>query len=480
MPAILVRRGARLGALVHIGQAAPVLAVRVCGSEQSPRTGWLMLRARGRMAPLAIGASLGTRACRRAGTTRGIRRSPCTMKLLHVIPSIDPAGGGPIEGIRQLRQPLRERGAEIHVCCGDAPDAPFVRASEMNVIALGPVSSKYGFNPRMLAWLRAHAADYDAVLVEGLWQFHALATCLALRGAEVPYFVYTHGMLDPWFRERYPLKHVKKSLYWLLGDYWVLRCARGVLFTCEEEQRRSRNAFWPYRCRELVAGYGTAQPPTAAAPLRETFFAAFPALRGKRIVLFLGRIHEKKGCDLLVEAFAGVAGADPRLQLVLAGPVEAALRERLARQAEGLGLAQRLSWTGMLSGDVKWGAYHAAEVFSLPSHQENFGVAVAEALGCGVPVLISDKVNIWREIVADGAGLAGADTAEGTGACLRQWLQAGPDAQARMRVQAQACFLRRFEVRQSAQRLLDILGQRPAPQPARGAAASSATPGGTP
>ncbi|NUT14381.1 MAG: transferase, partial [Cupriavidus sp.] len=92
----------------------------------------------------------------------------------------------------------------------------------------------------------------------------------------------------------------------------------------------------------------------------------------------------------------------------------------------------------------------------------------------------SDKVNIWREIGADGAGLGGAATAEGTGACLRQWLQADPTAQARKRAQAQACFQRRFEVRQSAQRLLDILSARPAPAPANGAAATSATRGGTP
>lgn len=380
------------------------------------------------------------------------------MKLLHVIPSIDPAGGGPIEGIRQLRRPLRERGLQVDVCCGDAPDAPFVRESEMNVIALGPSSMKYGFNTRMLAWLRAHAADYDAVLVEGLWQFHALATCIALRGAKVPYFVFAHGMLDPWFREHYPLKHIKKSLYWLLGDYWVLRQAQGVLFTCEEEQRRSRNAFWPYRCREMIAGYGTAQPPSDAARLRDVFLAAFPALRDKRIVLFLGRIHEKKGCDMLVEAFADVAGADPHLHLVLAGPVDAVLRQRLEQLAARHEVGQRVTWTGMLSGELKWGAYHAAEVFSLPSHQENFGVAVAEALGCGVPVLISDKVNIWREIVADGAGLAGADTRAGTAACLQQWLEAEPAGRARMRAQAQDCFRRRFDVRQSAQRLLAIIG----------------------
>jgi glycosyltransferase involved in cell wall biosynthesis len=402
------------------------------------------------------------------------------MKLLHVIPSIDPAGGGPIEGIRQLRRPLRERGVEVDVCCGDAPDAPFVRDSEMHVIALGPSTLKYGFNRSMLAWLRAHAGGYDAVLVEGLWQFHALATCIALRGTQVPYFVFTHGMLDPWFRERYPLKHLKKSLYWLVGDYWVLRQAQAVLFTCEEERRRSRQAFWPYQCREQIAGYGTAQPPSDAGRMRDLFLDAFPALRGRRIVLFLGRIHEKKGCDLLIEAFAGVAGADPRLHLVLAGPVDAALRERLERLAGRHALQQRVSWTGMLAADLKWGAYHAAEVFSLPSHQENFGVAVAEALGCGVPVLISDKVNIWREIVADGAGFAGADTRAGTAACLQQWLAAGPAVHARMRAQAQACFGRRFEVQQTVQRLLEIIsGQVVAQLPARDPALGP-RPAGTP
>ncbi|WP_454724279.1 MULTISPECIES: glycosyltransferase [Cupriavidus] len=380
------------------------------------------------------------------------------MKILHVISSIDPGGGGPIEGVRQLRAPLRERGVQVQVCCGDAPDAACVRDSELDVIALGPSTLKYGFNRRMVAWLRAHAGDYDAVVVEGLWQFHALAVCLALRGQPVPYFVFTHGMLDPWFRQHYPLKHLKKSLYWLLGDYWVLRRARGVLFTCSEERLRASGAFWPYRCHEVVATYGTAQPPQDAARLRAAFFAAFPAARGRRNVLFLGRIHEKKGCDLLVEAFAGAAAQHPSLHLVMAGPEDAALRAALDRRIAAHGLAGRVTWTGMLAGDLKWGAFHAAEVFCLPSHQENFGVAVAEALGCGVPALISDKVNIWREIVADGAGLAGPDTAAGTSACLQQWLRMDGAAQARMRAAAYRAFSRHFRAERAAQRLLEIIG----------------------
>ncbi|MDW3681304.1 glycosyltransferase [Cupriavidus sp. CV2] len=380
------------------------------------------------------------------------------MKILHVISSIDPGGGGPIEGVRQLRAPLRERGVQVQVCCGDAPDAPCVRDSELDVIALGPSSLKYGFNRHMVAWLRAHCEEYDAVIVEGLWQFHALAVWLALRGRRVPYFVFTHGMLDPWFRDHYPLKHLKKSLYWLVGDYWVLRHASGVLFTCSEEKLRASGAFWPYRCREVVASYGTAQPPQDSVPLREAFFCAFPEVRDKRSVLFLGRIHEKKGCDLLVEAFAGVAAEHPALHLVLAGPYDAALRAALEQRIAAFGLSARVSWTGMLKGDLKWGAFHAAEVFCLPSHQENFGVAVAEALGCGVPVLISDKVNIWREIVADGAGLVGPDTAHGAAATLQQWLQAEPIARARMRAAASQCFARRFQAGQAANRLLEIVG----------------------
>jgi len=392
------------------------------------------------------------------------------MKLLHVISSIDPGGGGPIEGVRQLRAPLRERGVQVQVCCGDAPDAACVRDSELDVIALGPSTLKYGFNRRMVAWLRAHARDYDAVVVEGLWQFHALAVCLALRGQPVPYFVFAHGMLDPWFRQHYPLKHLKKSLYWLLGDYWVLRGARAVLFTSGEERLRASGAFWPYRCHEVVATYGTARPPQDAARLRAAFFAAFPAARGRRNVLFLGRIHEKKGCDLLVEAFAGVAAQHPALHLVMAGPQDAALRAALERRIAARGLAARVTWTGMLAGDLKWGAFHAAEVFCLPSHQENFGVAVAEALGCGVPVLISDKVNIWREIVGEGAGLAGPDTEAGTRACLQQWLRMDAAAQARMRAAASRAFCGHFQAERAAQRLLEIIGSEAAGIPAAASA----------
>jgi glycosyltransferase involved in cell wall biosynthesis len=175
-----------------------------------------------------------------------------------------------------------------------------------------------------------------------------------------------------------------------------------------------------------------------------------------RTLLFLGRIHPKKGCDLLLHAFAAVAASDPRLQLLMAGPDTDGWSADLRRLAERLGIAARVTWGGMLEGDVKWGALRGAELFALPSHQENFGIAVAEALACGLPVLISRRVNIWREVIEDGAGLAEEDTVAGATATLRQWCELGPASRAAMAVAASACFRERFAIERTATRLAEL------------------------
>jgi len=266
-------------------------------------------------------------------------------------------------------------------------------------------------------------------------------------------------MLDPWFKRRYPLKHLKKWLYWPWGEYRVLRDAAAVIFTCEEERLLARQSFWLYRAREVVGSYGTSPPPTNARALTAAFTAAFPEVQGKRLLLYLGRIHEKKGGDLLLEAFARVLGdtQDPDLHLVMAGPGDEGIVSQLKNRAEQLGIASRITWTGMVAGDLKWGAFYASDVFCLPSHQENFGIAVVEALACGKPVLISDKVNIWREIQEDGAGLVGPDTLEGSVATLRQWLALSRADVAAMRIAALRCFQDRFQIDQVAETLVRIV-----------------------
>jgi glycosyltransferase involved in cell wall biosynthesis len=111
----------------------------------------------------------------------------------------------------------------------------------------------------------------------------------------------------------------------------------------------------------------------------------------------------------------------------------------------------------MLQGKAKWGAFYSSEALMLPSHQENFGIVVAEALGCGLPVLISDKVNIWREVHAARAGLVAEDSQAGTLKNLRAWLALPPEDRAAMGQRARALFADRFSVDRMATTLIDVV-----------------------
>jgi glycosyltransferase involved in cell wall biosynthesis len=162
---------------------------------------------------------------------------------------------------------------------------------------------------------------------------------------------------------------------------------------------------------------------------------------------------------LLIEAFARVASDHPDVDLVMAGPDEGGLRPRLEVQAKGFGIEGRVHWTGMLEGDCKWGAIRSAEAFVLPSHQENFGVAVVEALACGLPVLISDKVNIWPDVVEDGAGIVNPDTVTGTYQSLMTWLALPVEERQKMASNGVACFRARYEMTRTAEALQGLFDE---------------------
>jgi glycosyltransferase involved in cell wall biosynthesis len=379
------------------------------------------------------------------------------MKILNVLRSIDPTSGGPMEALRHYGARIRTMGHESEVLSLDEASAPFVSEYPLPVTAIGPSLGGYGYNAQLAGWFERNLCRFDAIIVHGLWQYHAFGTWRALRGSSVPYFVFPHGMLDPWFKTRYPWKHLKKCLYWPWADYRLLRDARVVLFTSEEERRAAHESFGKYRAREAVVDFGTSDPPSDEGELSATFLAKFPQLRDRRLLLFLGRIHEKKGVDLLIDALARVASLDAELHLVIAGPDQTNWMPSLQAKATRLGIEQRVVFPGMLQGQLKWGAFYASDAFVLPSHQENFGVAVAEALGCGLPVLISDKVNIWREVQSDGAGLVGSDTVDGTEHNLRRWLSLDSFARDSMRKAARACFERRFTADATARSLLAVL-----------------------
>jgi glycosyltransferase involved in cell wall biosynthesis len=388
------------------------------------------------------------------------------MRILQCYWSLDPALGGISEAVRQACLGLPELGHTAEVVCLDKPDAPWLRHYPAQVYALGPPKlvvrgaslQPYGYSRRFIRWMRANAANYDAIIVEGLWQFTGLGTWLALRRSTTPYFVWIHSMLDPWFNDEYPIKRIKKRVYWLLVEYKVLRDARAVLYYSESERAVARQSFRPYRVKEeAFAGLAISVPSGDTHHQQQLFLSRYPELRNRRLVLFLGRIHPKKGCDLLIEAFARVSHIDPSLHLVLAGPDPVDWRQELQKRVKELGLESKVTWTGMLSGDNKWGALHCAEVFVLPSHTEGFPVAVIEALACSVPVLITDKVHIWPEVKATGGGFIARDDLGGVTELLETWLELTDGQRESMRLKAYEGYNERFARSAVLEKLVYVL-----------------------
>jgi glycosyltransferase involved in cell wall biosynthesis len=400
------------------------------------------------------------------------------MNILHIIHSVNPETGGPIQGILSSAGLLRDLGCQREILSLDSPSDPWVKSCPLKVYPLGirhrsyPAWRqkfrwlRYGYSPHLVPWLKANTHRYDAIIVNGLWNYGAFGSRRVLPQSNTPYFVYPHGMLDPWLKN-FPIKAFAKQILWWFSEGPLLAQARRVLFTTEEERIRARNIFWPYKCRETVVAYGSLDAPGDPETQQAAFRAQLPEIAGRRFLLFLSRIHPKKGCDLLIEAFAKVAAKDPDLDLVMAGPDSVGWKEELKSSAARFGLAHRIHWPGMVKGDAKWGAFRSCEAFVLPSHQENFGIVIAEAMSCARPVLTTLKVNTWREVRDCGGGLVSTDDVSGITELLDLFTDLSPKEKARMGQCARQGFLERFDMKTMAPQLLETFRVNGAPKSSR-------------
>jgi glycosyltransferase involved in cell wall biosynthesis len=379
------------------------------------------------------------------------------LKILQTIQTLNPETGGVARAVASLSTAMQKRGAEIIIVTQDDPTAPWLRDLPLPVHALGEAVTSYRYSRSLRDWLRDHVEEFDCAIANGIWQYHSLALARQCRKTSTPYFVFPHGMLDPWFKRTFPLKHLKKWLYWPWADYRVLRDAAAVIFTSEEERILARQSFWLYRANERVSTLGVEAPPDSGPAAQHLFIAKFPEIEKTRMLLFLGRIHPKKGCDMLIDALPRWASADHPVTLVLAGPDQIGWAKQLRERINRMDVSPRVIFPGMLEGALKRGAFANADAFILPSHQENFGMSVVEALSHGVPVLISDKVNIWREIEADRAGYTEPDDLAGTTRLIQRWLHTPPPVREQMQANARRCFAERFEIGRAADSLLNIL-----------------------
>jgi glycosyltransferase involved in cell wall biosynthesis len=338
-------------------------------------------------------------------------------KIVHFIQSVDPKTGGVAEAVLRLNEELKNQNISSSI------------SSHRN---------------------EAYKCA-DMVIAHGLWQWPGVKAWKCFRKYKTPYMVFPHGMLDPWFKRSYPLKHIKKQIYWYWKQGKILQDAYRVCFTTEEERRLAQKTFKPYKANEMISGLGVSEPPSSKDTHLKAIYSLFPDFKNKKVLLYLGRFHPKKGVDLLINSFLKQSKKNDIL--LLAGPLDNAdphlkyLKEQTHKNSN------QIVWSGMLKDDLKWGALRMADALILPSHQENFGMVIAEALSVETPVFLTNKVNLWREVLDSGAGIVSDDDQGGIDHLIQQWVT---DVHYECLENASKCFREKLHISQTVEKIISI------------------------
>ncbi len=330
------------------------------------------------------------------------------VRILHVTAWLAPRYGGPAAVVPDLCVALARRGHDIEIVTTnvDGDDRlsvdlgrPVVWAGAKTTFHGLSVPAWYLTSWSMLADLRRRVADFDIVHINTLYRFHGVAAAAIARHRGVPYVIQPHGSLDPWQRNR---RRRRKDVYHALIEDPIIRGASAVLCNSEREARSIRDLGYTVPIWVIPNGIDA---DALRAPAHADAFPSSRADRDSRVVTFLGRISAEKGVSLLVEAFMKTATSFPTAHLIIAGPDDEGMGRSLTALVASAGLSDRVSFVGLVAGPTKHALLQRSDVVALPSARESFGVAVAEAMAVGCPVVVSPDVAIEDVVRASGAGI---------------------------------------------------------------------------
>jgi glycosyltransferase involved in cell wall biosynthesis len=330
------------------------------------------------------------------------------MKILHVIANLAPRYGGPSQACWEMARAVARLGHEVSIYTTNQ-DGP----GELAVPVDGPVWRDgvevryfpiqtprfWGTSLPLALALRRKVPASDLVHIHSLYLFHDLVAGHWCRCFAVPYLMRPHGTLDPFIYRRH---RRRKRLMEHLFEHRNIRQAAALHFTTAAEAELA--APFTFQTPSLVVPLGINFEDFAVLPEPGEFRRRYPDIGDRQLILFFGRINFKKGLDILAQAFGAVARRRPDVHLVIAGPDNEGWGARVRTWLGEQGVLDRTTFTGMLLGPEKLAVLRDASLFVLPSYSENFGLAVIEAMAAGLPVIISDQVNIWPEVQAGEAG----------------------------------------------------------------------------
>lgn len=383
-------------------------------------------------------------------------RAQENMRVLHVIPSLAERDGGPSKAAVEMCRALGERGIEAEIYTTnldgrkvlDIPLGCPVQVRGVSVTYFRVDRARpYKVSRGLAMALRRSIPRYDLVHIHSLYQFPSAAAAYYSRKFHVPYFMRPHGTLDPYLFNHH---WIRKRIYELIVERRNLRAAAAVHFTSEDEERLARGLGLKFR--SAVIPLGVYPHPSASFESAPAVTQLWPETAGRIVVLFLGRINFKKGLDILAKAFSAVTRRRRDLHLLIVGPDDDGLSARVKRRLRQGGALEHVTFTGLLSDQRKWSVLRDSHMFVLPSYSENFGIAVVEAMEAGLPVIVSDRVNIWREVAAEGAGLVVGLRSEEVGSAI-ETLADSPGARLTMGANGKRLARTRFSWPRATERL---------------------------
>jgi len=335
------------------------------------------------------------------------------MRVLHIIQAISKKFGGVQTVLNDLTKFQVDCGLDVEIATtnvktprGGVLDAPVDRPVDMFGVKVHhfPVQNMTLLYSRQLQlYLKKNLNDFDIIHIHGLYRFPMTYAACRARKQGIPYIIMPHGSLDPYLYKRSTRGSLLlKRLYEHLFDLPNLEHAGAVHFTAEEE--RDRVSFLGLRAPSFVVPNGIDWKHFEKLPKRGAFRHRH-GIGSEPLVLFLGRLHFKKGLDLLIPAFGQVQARHPDAKLVIVGPDNDNYGEQVRAWVSERNLESQVIFEGHLDSNDVIQAYVDADVFVLPSYTENFGITIVEAMACGLPVVISDQVNIHQEIAETGGGL---------------------------------------------------------------------------
>ena len=333
---------------------------------------------------------------------------------LHFLERVRLSDGGVVRAVLDLCEVLASRGHMVNFATRDPADVPasWSDSAGPSVVIVG----NRGSDPT----LRRAIEKADVVHLHGMWDLSNYAVARVARRTKTPWLVSPHGMLDIWPMSQ---KRFKKRVFWRLAGKGYLEQAAAVHFTAEAERQQSQR--WLGRGRGVVAPLAVNLSQFEDLPGPELAERSLELPNLARI-LFLSRVHPKKGVEVLLESAAELAATGTAFSLFIAGPGEAAYVSALQSQAKKLGISEQTRFVGTVKGSMKLSLYQAADVFVLPTQQENFGLVQIEAMACGTPVVTTRGVDIWQELASAGAMVVDRE-ASAIAAAIRKVLEAQQD-----------------------------------------------------